>query len=97
MSYCVCPVEHLCDACYGRELTAKRGQARVLGETWAERVCRGELRLREAWPAREPKTIAIACRLVRHLATDARLVAELAAVCDAGAAGWWKRRPDRYR
>jgi hypothetical protein len=35
VSYCVCPTEHLCDPCYGRELTAKRGQARVLGEAWA--------------------------------------------------------------
>jgi hypothetical protein len=95
--YCSCPADQLCVACYGRELTAKRGQARVLGETWAERICRGELCQRESWPRGETRTLSIACRLVRQLGADPRLVAELAAVCDAGAAAWWTRRPERYR
>jgi hypothetical protein len=97
VSLCTCQPEQLCERCYGRELTAKRGQARVLGETWGERICRGELRRRETWPRGEAKTLAIACRLVASLAVDPRLVAELAAVCDAGAAAWWARRPARYR
>jgi hypothetical protein len=97
MSLCTCQSQQLCETCYGRELTAKRGQARVLGETWAERICRGALRQHETWPRGEAKTLAIACRLVASLAADRRLVAELAAVCDAGAAAWWARRPPRYR
>ncbi len=76
---------------------AKRGQARVLGETWAERVCRGELREKEAWPEHEPKTMQIARRLVDALATDPRLLDQLAMACSAGAAAWWQRRPPRYR
>ena len=47
-------------ALLGRELAAKRSQARVLGETWAERVCRGDYRERDVWPEHEPKTLAIA-------------------------------------
>jgi hypothetical protein len=97
MSHCTCRPEQLCQQCYGRELTAKRGQARVLGEAWAERICRGELRRHEAWPRGEAKTLTIACRLVAGLAIDPRLIAELAAFCDAGAAAWWGRRPARYR
>lgn len=87
----------LCVTCYGRELTAKRGQAAALGQCWAERVCRGEHRQREAWPTGEPKALTIARRLVSALATDPRLLEELARACDAGAAAWWARRPDGYR
>lgn len=97
MPLCDCPAEALCEACYGRELTSKRGQARVLGQTWAERVCRGDLRQRAAWPAGEPKALAIARRLVSALASDPRLLGELALACDAGAAAWWQRRPEGYR
>lgn len=56
---------------------AKRRQASALGQVWAERVCRGDLRQRD-WPAGEPKTLAIARRLVSALATDPRLLDELA-------------------
>lgn len=76
---------------------AKRGQADVLGQCWAERICRGELRAQPAWPQHEEKTLAIARRLVGRLAEDPRLVAELAVACSAGAAAWWVRRPARYR
>ncbi len=57
---CSCPADQLCERCYGRELIAKRGQARVLGETRAERVCRGELWEKATWPEHEPKTMLIA-------------------------------------
>jgi hypothetical protein len=92
-----CCVEHeLCEACYGRELTAKRPQARVVGECWAERICRGELRAQPAWPESE-RALAIARRLVGALAKDSRLLDELALGCVRGAAAWWQRRPPRYR
>lgn len=97
MPLCVCNPAALCDHCYGRELLAKGGQARVLGEVWAESVCRGERRRFETWPEREPKTLAIALRKVERLTSDPRLRAELAAACSAGAAAWWRRRPARYR
>jgi hypothetical protein len=94
---CACPPEQLCAACYGRGRHDHLPQARVIGECWAERVCRGELRQREAWPAGEPKTLVIARRLVGALASDPRLLEELALACDAGAAAWWARRPESYR
>jgi hypothetical protein len=78
-------------------LVAKRGQAAALGQTWAERVCRGEYRRRDAWPQHEPRTIAIARRLVANLAHDSRLLDDLAIECNAGAARWWERRPATYR
>jgi hypothetical protein len=87
----------LCDDCLGRELLAKRGQADVLGQCWAERICRGELRARDAWPTLEEKTLQIARRQVRSLAKDPRLIDKLAVACSAGAAAWWQRRPPRYR
>lgn len=92
-----CASDKLCDGCYGRELVAKRPQARVVGECWAERICRGELRLRELWPEHDDKTIRIARRLVGALAQDPRLCEELALACSRGAAAWWVRRPLRYR
>ena len=97
MSSCDCPSAALCDACFERELGAKHGQAEVLGQVWAEAICRGELRKREAWPELEPKTVAIALRKVAPLTPDPRLRAELARACSAGAAAWWARRPERYR
>jgi hypothetical protein len=33
-----CLPDLMCDACLGRELTTKRGQARVAGEVWAEEI-----------------------------------------------------------
>ena len=92
-----CASERLCDRCYGRELTAKRPQARVVGECWAERICRGELRAIAAWPEHGDKAIRIARRLVGALAKDPRLIDELAVACSHGAAAWWQRRPPRYR
>jgi len=92
-----CVPAGLCPRCYGRELMAKRGQADVIGQCWAERICRGELRAREAWPEHDEKAIGIARRLVRRLAEDPRLLDELAAACNAGAAARWARRPARYR
>jgi hypothetical protein len=92
-----CAEEVLCDRCYGRELASRRPQARVIGACWAERVCRGELRRRAAWPAHEGKALEIARRLVSSLAKDARLRELLAAACSSGAAAWWERRPMRYR
>jgi hypothetical protein len=92
-----CAIDQLCDRCYGRELTAKRPQARVVGECWAERVCRGELRAIAVWPERDDKAMRIARRLVGALAKDPRLIDELATACSDGAAAWWQRRPARYR
>ena len=80
-----------------RELTSKHGQARVLGETWAERICGGELRQRESWPRGERKTLTIAIGLVAQRTSDPGLAAKLAAIGDAGAAAWWAQRPARYR
>jgi len=92
-----CTDERLCECCYGRELMAKRRQASVIGQCWAERICRGELRARPAWPEHDEKAIHIARRLVSRLAQDPRLLHELAAACSQGAAAWWARRPARYR
>jgi hypothetical protein len=92
-----CTRVQLCDRCYGRELITKRPQARVVGECWAERVCRGARRAQQAWPEHDEKTITIARRLVSALAHDPRLRDELAAACARGAAAWWQRRPPRYR
>ena len=69
-----CPDDQLCDACCAHQLRATSPQADAIGQCWAERVCRGELRARPAWP--------------EHA---------LAAVCSAGAAAWWQRRPAAYR
>lgn len=91
-----CADGELCDRCFGRELTAKRLQARVVGECWAERVCRGALRAQPRWPENE-KAFRIARRLVATLAKDPRLLDRLAIACVDGAAAWWLRRPDRYR
>ncbi len=89
----------LCPRCYGRELMAKRGQAAVIGQCWAERIGlrHEELRAQPVWPEHEERTLAIARRLVRQLTQDPRLIDELAAACNAGAAAWWLRRPERYR
>ena len=92
-----CAAEQLCARCYGRELAAKRPQARVIGECWAERICRGELRRRDRGPERDAKALRIARRLVSALARDTRLLDELAVTCSSGAAAWWQRRPARYR
>jgi hypothetical protein len=92
-----CTDERLCDDCYGRQLRAKGRQAEAIGQTWAERICRGELRAGQAWPEHEPKTLAIARRLVGALASDPRLLDGLAAACSRGAAAWWQRRPSSYR
>lgn len=97
MPLCTCPPDALCELCYGRELLAKRGQADVLGQTWAERVGRRpEYRGRASWPDDE-RALAIARRLVENLAADPRLRAELAVACVAAAVAWWERRPARYR
>jgi hypothetical protein len=95
-----CADDRLCEHCYGRELLAKCRQARVIGQCWAERICRGVLRAQPAWPEdgeRGAKAIRIARRLVGPLAKDPRLLADLAAACASGAAAWWSRRPERYR
>lgn len=97
VSACTCPPEALCDGCYGRELTAKRPMARVIGECWGEHAARRpEHRGHATWPD-DPKTLAIARRKVAQLARDRRLVDELAVACVAGAAAWWERRPVGYR
>ena len=92
-----CAPEQLCDRCFARALTAKRPQARVVGECWAERICRGAARGVAEWPERTDKTLRIARRLVGPLAKDPRLLDELAIACSRGAAAWWERRPARYR
>ena len=92
---CTCPDAQLCTPCYGRALLAARGQAAVIGQCWAEAVCRGELR-REPWPDTD-RSRAIARRLVASLTRDPRMLDELAAECWRGAAAWWERRPARYR
>lgn len=92
-----CAENQLCDRCFGRELTKKCSQARVIGECWAERICRGPLRAQPAWPGPDDKTLRIARRLVRTLGRDPRLLDQLAVACVIGAAAWWQRRPQRYR
>ncbi|HEY6173172.1 MAG TPA: hypothetical protein VIX73_01965 [Kofleriaceae bacterium] len=92
-----CAEDQLCERCYGRELLVKCRQAGVIGQCWAERICRGELRAQAAWPERSEKAIRIARRLVGTLAKDPRLLDELATACSSGAAAWWQRRPERYR
>lgn len=92
-----CAEDRLCERCYGRELLAKRRQAGVIGQCWAERICRGELRAQPSWPEHGDKAIHIARRLVSRLAQDPRLLDELAVACSSGAAAWWARRPARYR
>lgn len=87
----------MCAGCLGRTLVVARRQARVIGQQWAERVCRGEHRAHEAWPTSKPRTLEIARALVTALARDSRLLDELAAACNEGAAEWWQRRPDQYR
>lgn len=83
---------------YGRELFAKLGQAAEIGQWWAERICRGELHAKAAWPEHDEKTLAIARQHVASLArNDPRLLEHLARACSAGAAAWWERRPMRYR
>jgi hypothetical protein len=77
--------------------TAGEVPAGVIGQCWAERICRGELRAEPAWPERGEKTIRIARRLVASLSKDPRLLDDLAAACSSGAAAWWQRRPARYR
>jgi len=74
----------------------------VIGQCWAERICRErpELRAEPEWPTHGPqavKALAIARRLVRQLTADPRLLEELAAACAAGAAAWWQRRGPAYR
>src|ERR1044071_6859325 len=85
MPLCTCPPDALCPTCYGRELHAKRGQARTSGAVWAERERSGAL------------TTEQAAALVAPLSPDPRLRAEFAAAAIAGAAAWWERRPVRYR
>lgn len=92
-----CTYAALCERCYGRELAGKRPQARVIGACWGERVCRGERRARATWPTEEPKTLAIARRLVAQLAGDPRLLEALALACSQGAEAWWVARPAKYR
>jgi hypothetical protein len=92
-----CSEDWLCERCYGRELLVKCGQAGVIGQCWAERICRGALCAEPAWPERGEKAIQIARRLVGSLAKDPRLLEALAAACSRGAAAWWLRRPARYR
>ena len=92
-----CTPATLCARCYQRELASRRPQARAIGQMWAERICRGELRGREAWPTEDPKTIAIARRKVAQLARDPRLLELFAVACSEGAAAWWAGRPAKYR
>lgn len=97
MALCDCPPDQLCERCYGRELIVLARQVDVVGQCWAERTAlRPEHRGRASWPDDE-RALAIAERLVEHLATDPRLRAELATACVAGAVAWWERRPTRYR
>lgn len=97
VALCTCLPDALCDRCFGRELMAKRGQADVIGQCWAERVARDPAhRGRASWPT-DDRALAIARRKVANLAADPRLLEELAAACVAGAAAWWVRRPARYR
>jgi hypothetical protein len=97
LHFVCCTEDDLCGRCFRRELAAKRPQARVIGACWAERICRGELRQRVAWPASEGKALEIARRLVSSLAKDPRLRDELVIACSSSAALWWRDRPPRYR
>jgi hypothetical protein len=92
------PLTELSEHSDGRELLAKLRQAAEIGQWWAERICRGELRAQAAWPEHDEKTLAIARQQVASLArNDPRLLEHLARACSAGAAAWWGRRPMCYR
>lgn len=92
-----CTDAALCEICYPRELLVKARQAAVIGQCWAERVARRrEYRGLASWPVNE-RVLAIAARLVASLATDQRMVGELAKACVSGASAWWARRPEGYR
>lgn len=92
---CTCPDEQLCTRCYGRAQITATGQARVLGQCWAERICRGSVSVQAQQLGRDLTQDARS--LVANLTKDARLVNDLAEVCIQGAASWWARRPARYR
>jgi|ERR1051325_928648 hypothetical protein len=83
-----CTDDQLCEHCYGRELLAKCRQAEVIGQCWAERICRGELRAQPSWPEHDERTLLVARRLVGAVAKDPRLLRELAAACSRGASAW---------
>lgn len=92
------PPTELLEPSHDRDLLAKRDQAVEIAQGWAERVCRGDLRPREAWPEHDEKALASARQQVASLAgNDPRLLEDLARACSTGAAAWWERRPMRYR
>jgi hypothetical protein len=94
-SYCReidCVPTRLCDSCVVYLVSTSRSTARAIGQLWARRVFRAPEHRNADWPAGTPLTLAIARRLVTEYARDPRLLAELARLCDEGAAEWWARR-----
>ncbi len=69
-----------------------RGQARVLGQCWAERRWRADAALQElpSWPAADGDEIA-AREEVGQLTRDLRMLDDLGIACLQGAADWWER------
>jgi len=70
-----CRPEGLCAGCYGRELMEKRGQAALIGQCWAERICRGALRAQPAWPTHDERTLRMARDKVAQSTRDPRFLA----------------------
>lgn len=92
------PPTELPESSHDRDLLAKRDHAVEIAQGWAERICRGDLQAREAWPEHDDKALAVARQQVAPLAgNDPRLLEDLARASSAGAAAWWDRRPMRYR
>jgi len=92
------PPTELPELSHDRDLLAKRDQAVEIAQGWAERICRGDLRTREAWPEHDEKALAIARQQVAPIAgNDPRLLEDLARACNAGVAAWWVRRPMQRR
>jgi len=84
-----CPRDKLCDRCLADALAHLRGVAACRGEFWASRVA-ARVTSRSHWPAYdEPRCRRIARAKVADLASDARLLDELARIAHAWASRRW--------
>jgi hypothetical protein len=92
------PPTELPEPSHGRDLLAKRDQAAEIEPWRAERICRDDLRTREARSEHDEKALAVAWQQVASVASnDPRLLEDLARACSAGAPAWWERKPMRHR
>jgi len=83
------PPTELPEPSHDRDLLTKRSQAVEIARGWAERICRGDLRARDAGPEHDAKALATARQQVAPLAgNDPRLLEDLARACSTGAAAW---------